>query len=202
LDFGVAKLTKDPVRAAIDKASTEAPTETLLTSPGAAIGTASYMSPEQVRGEDLDGRSDLFSFGIVLYEMATGGSPFRGDTAGVVFDAILNRAPQSLHEQNSDLPIELERIIYRALEKDRNLRYQSAAELRADLKRLRRDTGSAARRRNRTYPAEQAFEQGVDRNNGGVAFVLGSGRHLFCAERALSPKPQWDWNRPEDYVLG
>ena len=113
-----------------------------LTSPGAAIGTVSYMSPEQVRGKDLDARSDLFSFGVVLYEMATGVMPFRGDTSGVVFEAILNRAPTPPVRLNAELPARLQEIVDKALEKDRNLRYQHASELRADLQRLRRDTDS------------------------------------------------------------
>jgi eukaryotic-like serine/threonine-protein kinase len=150
LDFGLAKLT--PVRAGFKSApsgpgediATEAPTATIepenLTSPGTTMGTVAYMSPEQVRGQELDSRSDIFSFGAILYEMATGRPAFPGNTTGVIFSAILEHAPAPPSRANPDLPPELERIIQKALEKDREMRYQSASELRADLKRLRRDT--------------------------------------------------------------
>jgi eukaryotic-like serine/threonine-protein kinase len=142
LDFGLAKLGTGASPGVSALPTATAATEELLTSPGAAVGTVAYMSPEQVRGTPLDARTDLFSFGVVLYEMATGALPFRGDTSGVIFDSILNREPPAPIRLNPDLPAKVEEIIRRALEKDRNLRFQHASDLRAELQRLKRDSSS------------------------------------------------------------
>jgi eukaryotic-like serine/threonine-protein kinase len=141
LDFGLAKLAPAGGGASLSAAPTISEPEQ-LTGRGTVIGTLTYMSPEQVRGEELDGRTDLFSFGVVLYEMVTGTMPFRGDTNGVIANAILERAPVPPVRLNPDLPPKLEEIITKALEKDRKLRYQNASDIRADLQRLRRDTES------------------------------------------------------------
>jgi len=152
LDFGLAKVSREEVSGDPSATATfSATVDALLTSPGTTVGTVAYMSPEQVRGEELDARTDLFSFGAVLYEMATGRQAFSGNTSGVIFHAILQNTPAPLAQLGAQVPPRLQEITSHALEKDRDLRYQSAAELRADLKRLRRDSESG-----KSAPGEKA----------------------------------------------
>jgi non-specific serine/threonine protein kinase len=167
LDFGLAKLTpaEAPKAAGASEGATVDVVEEQLTSPGAALGTVAYMSPEQVRGEELDARSDLFSLGVVLYEMVTGRQAFSGATSGVTFDAILNRTPAAPSRANPDLPPRLEEIISRALEKDRRLRYQTASDLQADLRRLKRDSDSDLRPQ-RATPRRAAAAPAPERRPG------------------------------------
>src|SRR5271165_2352243 len=155
LDFGLAKVTLDSshVLDPSEVTKTEGMSAQHLTSPGSALGTVAYMSPEQVRGKPLDARTDLFSFGIVLYEMATGALPFHGETSGVIFDAIMNRMPVAAVRLNPDLPPKLEDVISRALEKDRDLRYQHAVDIKSELLRLKRDLDSGRTSSASTSPA-------------------------------------------------
>jgi eukaryotic-like serine/threonine-protein kinase len=181
LDFGLAKLTVQTPAADQSAATVGSPVSAdQLTTPGTAMGTIGYMSPEQARGEPLDLRSDLFSFGVVLYEMATGRQPFSGATSAVVFDAILNKVPLSPAQLNPGLPAQIENILNKALEKDRDLRCQSAAELRADLKRLKRDTDSsraAGRTSEASFAAPASHSPGLTSSarepSGSVAAVSG-----------------------------
>ena len=168
LDFGLAKQAETGTGGENTEAATAMP-EVHLTSPGSALGTVAYMSPEQARGETLDARSDVFSCGAVLYEMATGRQPFTGNTSAVIFEAILNRAPVPPVKLNPSLPEELTRIVNIALEKDRDLRYQSAAELKSELKRLKRDSESAAS--GKTAAAAPVRSSRVDRWRAPVAIA-------------------------------
>jgi Tol biopolymer transport system component/predicted Ser/Thr protein kinase len=210
LDFGLAKQSSKPVTGTEQSAAT-LDAEEHLTSPGTALGTVAYMSPEQVKGQQLDARTDLFSFGVVLYQMATGQLPFRGDTSGVIFHAILERSPVPPVRINPEVPPKLEEIIGKCLEKEREVRCQSAAELRADLKRLKRDTDSG---RSNAFAATLEIAPkpvGTKWSRlalfGGIVLVvaaLGFGWYRWRrgpSERSAQPtERQITANPPEDYV--
>ncbi|MGD0401927.1 MAG: protein kinase [Candidatus Acidiferrales bacterium] len=192
LDFGLAKLMSKNLGDTVTAGSGPKDTDPNLTSPGTALGTVAYMSPEQVRGENLDARSDLFSFGLVLYEMATGRQAFSGSTSGVIFAAILEREPLPPTRVVPDLPAELERVIAKALEKDTKLRYQHASDLRSDLQRLKRDTDSGRSGTGRSSAsASAASREGRKRNLIVTAvllalLVVAAGYGLFWIARSKS----------------
>src|SRR5579864_885498 len=185
LDFGLAKLAPEGGGVNLSAAPTASELEQ-LTRLGAAMGTITYMSPEQVRGEALDARTDLFSFGVVLYEMATGVLPFRGETSGVIAEAILNRTPAAPVRLNPDLPAKLEEIINKALEKDRKLRYQSAADIRTDLQRLKRDSdsGRTAVAADELKPAHKSIRWMAIPGAAILVIALAVGGWLFFSRKA------------------
>jgi len=209
LDFGLAKVTQEANRALdpSEATKTEGEGPQHLTSPGSALGTVAYMSPEQVRGKPLDARTDLFSFGIVLYEMATGTIPFRGETSGVIFDEIMNRAPVAPIRLNPKLPAKLEDIINRALEKDRDLRYQHAVDIKSELLRLKRDLESgrspaaSSSDAHAVSPSDLPSSPASAHRTSGSARVASSSGSVANIEEAV-PRRRWiKWLIPVAVVL-
>jgi serine/threonine protein kinase/Flp pilus assembly protein TadD len=221
LDFGLAKVLQE-ASLALDPSEatkTEGGGPEHLTNPGSALGTVAYMSPEQVRGKVLDSRTDLFSFGIVLYEMATASVPFRGETSGVIFDAILNRAPLAPVRLNPNLPPKLEDVINRALEKDRDLRYQHAVDIKSELLRLKRDLESGSGRAASSSQEQEAYESGnqaaisasaraateraaTDKSSGSARVVnSGSSGRVGIAPEVAAQSAWWKWMVPLAVVL-
>jgi len=205
LDFGLAKVTaRKPEAVGVE--ATASLGEEHLTSPGSTLGTVAYMSPEQVLGKELDARTDLFSFGVVLYEMATGVLPFRGDSSGAIFDSILHKAPVAPLRLNADLPAKLEDVISKALEKERDVRYQSATELKADLKRVKRDSES---QRHQVTASEATGSSRVSRYRKALMLVVAGGLVGLLAvlavrtyeSRAHSPQPSSTPSQPSPQTI-
>jgi len=209
LDFGLAKVTRDASRALdpSEATRTEGENPHLLTTPGSALGTVAYMSPEQVRGKPLDVRTDLFSFGIVLYEMATGTIPFRGETSGVIFDEIMNRAPVAPVRLNPKLPAKLEDIINRALEKDRDLRYQHAVDMKSELLRLKRDlesgrtSAASSSDSGRAVSVPEPVPAAAQRSSGSSRAFSGSSASVGITTEAAPRTSRIKWILPIAVVL-